>query len=157
MKEYAPEIRDNSLFAGLNKYFKRIEFICGLSYGTISDPQQIEKTAEEIRTSKQRSFTVVSKMQESWDKGFEHLIYILDVLCTLYNLVPPGVAEKSATWGDGVLEDTDKEFQRRWAMVLAGKYKLEKFYSWYFGCSEDDAKELIPDAPKGGTPYPPEE
>lgn len=157
MKEYAPEIRDNSLFSGLNKYFQRIEFLCGLSYGTISDPQQIEKTAEEIRTSKQRSFTVVSKMQESWDIGFEHLIYILDVLCTLYNLAPPGAAEKSATWGDGVLEDTEKEFQRRWAMVLAGKYKLEKFYAWYFGCSEDDAKELIPDAPKRGTPYPPEE
>ena len=47
-------------------------------------------------------------MQESWDIGFEHLIYILDVLCTLYNLAPPGAAEKSATWGDGVLEDTEK-------------------------------------------------
>lgn len=159
IKEYAPAIRDSSLFTGMNKYFQRIEFLCGLSYGTISDPQQIEKTAEEIRTSKQRSFTVVSKMQDAWDKGLDHLIYAMDVLCTLYGLAPAGKAEKSVTWGDGVLEDTDQEYQRRWSMVMAGKYKLEKFYAWYFGCSEEDALELIPEAPAGGGfgNYPPEE
>lgn len=166
MKEYAPTIRDSSLFAGLNKYFQRIEFLCGLSYGTISDPQQIEKTAEEIRTSKQRSFTVVSRMQSAWDAGFDRLIYIMDVLCTLYGLAPSGKAEKSVTWGDGVLEDTNMEYQRRWSMVMAGKYKLEKFYAWYFGCTENEALELIPDAENPTPPgdkskkrgnYPPEE
>lgn len=157
IKEYAPTIRDSSLFSGLNKYFQRIEFLCGLSYGTISDPQQIEKTAEEIRTSKQRSFTVVSQMQQAWDGGFDRLIYAMDVLCTLYQLAPVGAVEKAVTWGDGVLEDTDKEYQRRWAMVLAGKYKLEKFYAWYFGCTEEEAKEYIPEAPPGTTNYPPEE
>lgn len=155
LKEYAPEIRDNSLFAGLNKYFQRIEFLCGLSYGTISDPQQIEKTATEIYASKQRSFTVVSRMQDAWDKGFDHLLYAMDALCTLYGLAPAGVTEKSVTWGDGILEDTNVEYTRRWAMVLAGKLKLEKFYAWYFGCSEEEAKELIPEAP--AVTYPPEE
>lgn len=66
LKEYAPEIRSDPLFKGLNKYFQRIEFLVGLSYGTISDPQDIEKTAEEIRTSKQRSYTVVSRIQSAW-------------------------------------------------------------------------------------------
>lgn len=158
LKEYAPTIRDNSLFSGLNKYFQRIEFLCGLSYGTISDPQQIEKTAEEIRTSKQRSFTVVSQMQNAWDNGFDHLIYAMDVLCTLYKLIPEGKADKATTWGDGVLEDTDKEYTRRWSMVLAGKYKLEKFYAWYFGCTEEEAKKLIPETPASPDgPYPPKE
>lgn len=157
LKEYAPEIRDNAMFSGLNKHFQRIEFLCGLSYGTISDPQQIEKTAEEIRTSKQRSYTVVSRMQSAWDKGFDHLIYAMGVLCTLYGLSPEGAVEKTATWGDGVLEDTNVEYTRRWAMVLAGKLKLEKFYAWYFGCTEDEAKELIPEAPPGAGNYPPEE
>lgn len=86
LKEYAPEIRSDPLFKGLNKYFQRIEFLVGLSYGTISDPQDIEKTAEEIRTSKQRSYTVVSRIQSAWDNGFDALIYAMDVLCTLYNL-----------------------------------------------------------------------
>lgn len=153
-QEYAPTIRDSSLFSGLNKYFQRIEFLCGLSYGTISDPQQIEKTAEEIRTSKQRSYTVVSRIQSAWDKAFTNLLYSMDVLCSLYSLAPTGSYEKTTTWGDGVLEDVDKEYQRRWAMVLSGKYKLEKFYAWYFNCTEEEAKELIPDAPAGNYPPP---
>ncbi len=155
IKEFAPAIRDSSLFNGLNKYFQRIEFLCGLSYGTISDPQQIEKTAEEIRTSKQRSYTVVSRMQSAWDAALDHLIYAMDVMCTLYNLAPAGASEKTTTWGDGVLEDTEKEYQRRWTWVLAGKMKIEKFYAWYFGCTEEEAKEYIPEAPAGN--YPPEE
>lgn len=145
MDIYAPAIRDSSLFSGLNKYFQRIEFLCGLSYGTISDPQQIEKTAEEIRTSKQRSYTVVSRIQDTWDRSFDDLLYAIDVLCTLYGLAPAGIYEKSATWGDGVLEDTEAEYQRRWSQVLAGKLRLEVFMSWYYGCTEEDAlKNLIP-------------
>lgn len=147
-EEYAPQIRDNSLFAGLNKYFQRIEFLCGLSYGTISDPQQIEKTAEEIRHSKQRSYTVVSRMQDVWDKGFDKLLYAMDTLTTLYGLAPAGKYEKAITWGDGILEDTDAEYQRRWAQVLAGKLRPELFMAWYYGCTEEEAKKMMPQIPE---------
>ena len=155
LKEYAPAIRSDPMFKGLNKYFQLIEFTVGLSFGTISDPQEIEKTAEEIKASKQRSYAVVTGIQAAWDTGFDSLIYAMDVLCTLYNLAPAGIVEKAVSWGDGILEDSDKEYQRRWAMVVSGKYKIEKFYAWYFGCSEEEAKDMIPDAQAGN--YPPEE
>ncbi|MDE5936653.1 MAG: hypothetical protein K2G83_04535, partial [Ruminococcus sp.] len=50
------------------------------------------------------------------------------------------------TWGDSVLEDTDKEFQRRLQMVNAGLLSKEKFISWYFHCDENQAKKYIPQA-----------
>lgn len=152
LQEYAPAIRDTSLFNGLNELCRKIEFQCGLAYGTISDPSEVTKTAEEIRASKQRSYHTVSQMQAAWDKAFDDLIYIMDAYCSLYGIQPPGVVEKACTWGDGVLEDTDKEYQRRWSMVVAGKYKLEKFYAWYFGCTEEEALDLIP---AQGPAYPP--
>ena len=34
IETFSPEIRDNSLFNGLNRIFQRIEFNCGLAYGT---------------------------------------------------------------------------------------------------------------------------
>lgn len=147
LKEFAPEIRDSALFKGLNELLRRIEFLCGLAYGTISDPNDVERTATEVKASKQRSYATVNKMQKAWGDGIDNLIYVMDVLCTLYQLAPPGNVEKSCTWGDGVLEDTEVEYQRRWSMVLAGKMKLEKFYAWYFGCSEEDALEYIPAVP----------
>ncbi len=153
LQAYSPEIRDTSMFKGLNGILRQIEFLCGLAYGTISDPGEVDKTATEVKASKQRSYTTVCNMQKAWDEGIEGLIEIMNTLCDLYGIVPPGEIQKLCSWGDGVLEDTEVEFQRRWSMVLAGKLKIEKFYAWYFGCTEEEAKEYIPEE----TTYPPEE
>lgn len=156
IQAYSPEIRDSSMFNGLNKLFRNIEFLCGLAYGTISDTNVTangERTATEIKYSKQRSYTTVSAMQKAWENGLDDLIYVMNTICSLYGIVPDGAIEKTITWGDGVLEDTDIEYQRRWNMVVAGKLKLEKFYMWYFGCSEEAAREMIPAEPA----YPPVE
>ena len=93
-------------------------------------------------------------MQQAWNRGFDELISVMDTLCSLYQIVPEGAIEPTVTWGDGILEDTEVEYQRRWSMVMAGKLKVEKFFAWYFGCTEEEAKDYIPD---GGTVYPPEE
>ena len=150
---FSPEIRDSSLYKGLNEQLRLVEFLCGLAYGTISDPATIDRTATEVKSSKQRSYTTVSNMQKAWDNGLDDLIEIMDILCDLYQIVPPGATEKTCNWGDGVLEDTEVEYQRRWSMVLAGKMKIEVFYAWYFGCTEEEAKKYIPEE----TTYPPEE
>lgn len=147
IETYSPEIRDASLFNGLNRLYQNIEFLCGLAYGTLSDlnfSSNAEKTATEIKYSKQRSYTTVHAMQKAWEAGLLRMLNAMDTLCTLYGMAPEGELAPVITWGDGVLEDTDIEYQRRWAMVLAGKLKLESFYAWYFGCSEESARKLIP-------------
>lgn len=124
---------------------KRIEWTVGFAYGTISDPDELEKTAEEIKSSKQRSYRTASRLQGAWQKGLEHLVDSMIVLINLYRMTPYGSVNVNCSWGDSVLEDTDKEYQRRWAMVVAGKLKLEKFIAWYFGCTEEEAADYIPD------------
>ncbi len=146
IREFAPDFRDESLFNGLDHYLKIVEFLCELTYGTISDPTSVEKTATEILASKQRSYSAVSNMQSAWDEGMHDLVYAMSVYAGMYEteVVPYGAYELSITWGDGILEDVDKEYQRRWAMVQAGKLRPEKFISWYFGCSEEEALEMMP-------------
>lgn len=142
-----PIIRDESLLRGLNGMLRHIEFNVGLAYGTLSDPQDVDKTAEEVRSSKQRSFVQVSEMQSALQNALEGLLYAMDVYTSLYELAPARKAELACTWGDSVLEDTDKEFQRRLQMVTAELLRKEKLLSWYFGCSEADAKlKYLPDA-----------
>lgn len=152
---FSPEIRDTALYHGLQEQLRLVEFLVGLAYGTISNPESVEKTATEIKTSKQRSYNTVSRMQEAWDDGLGTLIEIMGTLCDLYQIVPPGDIEKTCYWGDAILEDTDVEYQRRWSMVLAGKMKIEMFYAWYFGCTEEEAKKYLPEAEPQN--YPPEE
>lgn len=153
LQVYSPDIRDTSMFNGLNEQLRHVEFLCGLAYGTLSNPGEVDRTATEIKASKQRSYTTVNNMQKTWDKALDSLIEIMEDLCDLYDIVPTGEVEKTCSWGDGILEDTEAEYQRRWSMVLAGKMKIEKFFAWYFGCTEQEAFEYIPEE----TTYPPEE
>ena len=142
---FSPEIRDSAQFNYFNRILQRIEFNCGLTYGTLSDPQTVEKTAEEVRTSKQRSYTQVSAIQRNLESAINNLFYAVSVYAKI-----GGISDKNAeiicTWGDGILEDTDKEFQRRLQMVNAGILTKEKFISWYFHCDENSANEYIPQA-----------
>ncbi len=151
IETFSPEIRDISLFNGLNRIFQRIEFNCGLAYGTLSDPQTVEKTAEEVRTSKQRSYTQVSAIQKNLEFTLENLLYAYNYYAEYFGLSKSD-AKLICTWDDSVLEDTDKEFQRRLQMVNAGLLSKEKFISWYFHCDEKQAAEYIPqvDALFGG-------
>lgn len=152
----APNFRDASLFNGLDHYLKIVEFLCELSFGTISDPNSVEKTATEVEASKQRSYSAVCSMQEAWDTGLKDLVYSMSVLAQLYDLAQVGEYDVNIMWGDGILEDYDKEYQRRWSMVVAGKYKLELFLAWHFGVSVEEALKMIPEA-EPGPEFPEEE
>lgn len=145
IQAFSPAIRDQSLFNGLNRILQRIEFNVGLAYGTLSEPSEIEKTATEILTSKQRSYVQVGKIQKSLETAIEQLVYAMDVYTTLYELAPSGDYSLSCAWGDSVLEDVDKEFQRRLQLVTAGKLKPEKLLAWYFNIDEETAlNEYMP-------------
>ena len=86
----------------------------------------------------------VSLMQDEWNNGLQQLSMAIQEIAVLYNICPAGNVETTITFGDGVLEDTDVEYQRRWSMVMANKLKPELFLAWYFGCSEEEAKEMMP-------------
>lgn len=139
LEDYSPAIRDASFFNGMEEKKREIEFLVGLAYGALSKPGAVSKTAEEIKTSKQRSFTTVRAMQDEWKDGLEGICYVINALADLYDLAPDGAYELSCTWGDSVLEDSDKEYQRRLQMAMSGILRKEKFVAWYFGCTEDEA------------------
>lgn len=45
----------------------------------------------------------------------------------------PGNCRIACTWGDSVLEDSEKEFSRRMQLVSSGLLKDELMLGWYFG------------------------
>lgn len=143
---FSPAIRDASLFNGLNQLLRRIEFNCNLSYGTLSDPQNEAKTAEEIKMSRQRSYGAICEIQKALEDALRHLVWVLDYYASLYDLAPAGEYETTFTWGDGVLTDTGVEYAQQKALVDGGILKPEKFLAWYFGISEEEAKEYMPAA-----------
>ena len=142
-KDYSPEIRDEALWRGLNKTLQRIEFNVGLAYGTLSEPNTIDKTATEIKASKQRSYATVSKMQENLQKALENLIYAMDVLTTLYHLAPQGSYEVSFNWDDSLVVDTEKEQTLQMQEVNVGLRSKIKYIMFRYGLTEEQAQEEL--------------
>lgn len=142
-KDYSPEIRDEALWRGLNKTLQRIEFNVGLAYGTLSEPNTVDKTATEIKSSKQRSYATVSKMQENLQKALENLIYAMDALTTLYNLAPQGNYEVSFNWDDSLIVDTEREQTLQMQEVNAGLRSKIKYIMFRYGLTEEQAKQEL--------------
>ncbi len=142
-KEWSPTLRDESLANGLDRIFRQIEFSCGLAYGTFSDVNSSEKTAEEIRVSKQRSFSTISDNQKSLKNALCDLVYAMDVWCTLYNLAPMGSYSISFDFDDSIAADRQTEFEEKRKLVDGGIMQPWEFRMWYFGEDEETAKAAV--------------
>lgn len=139
---FSPALRDASLKNGLNTILQKIEYQCGLAYGTISDPQVVEKTAEEIRSSKQRSYATVKDIQKALENALDDLLYAMDKLTTLYKLAPQGSYKAAYDWDDSIINDPTQRKQMFWQYVTAGKYPFWRYLVEFEGYTEKDAKEI---------------
>lgn len=150
---YSPEIRDQSFFNGLDKIFKRIEYNCNLAYGTISDPSNVDKTAEEIKSSKQRSYQLVSDIQASLETALEALIRTIDDLCDIHDLAPVGNYSTAYSWDDSIVIDAEKEKLQDMQEVNNGLMSKWKYKVKWQGLTEEQAKAEIADEDGEGIDY----
>lgn len=143
-EDYSPEIRDEAYLRGLDKYKKEVEFACDLAYGTISDPQSIEKTATEINSSKQKSYAVVTKMQRNTEKALNDLIESMDILCTLYKLAPAGDYDVSYKWDDSLVVDAETERKQDIQDVNLGIQTKAEYRAKWYGETLEEAQKNLP-------------
>lgn len=143
---FSPEIRDTSLFNGFNNQLKLVEFNCCLAYGTLSDPQNIDKTATEIKTSKQRSYVMVSDTQMALQDALEDLVYAMNFWAVLYGLVPAGGDyEVSFDWDDSVIVDAELERQQDMKDLAAGILRPEEYRAKWYGETLEEAAKNLPE------------
>lgn len=106
---FSPEIRDTSLFNGLNELLRYTESQCGLAFGVLSKNTEVEKRVEELKTAKQDYYVTVSDIQGALQTALEDLIYGIDVLMTLYKIPHKTNPETSFDWDDSILVDSEKK------------------------------------------------
>ncbi|MBQ7794721.1 MAG: phage portal protein, partial [Clostridia bacterium] len=142
--EYSPTLRDESLKNGLNTILRRIEFSCSLAYGTLSEVSDTEKTAEEIRNSKQRSYAAVRDIQNSLEHSLRELAYIIGVWGGIYGMCEgTGNIEMSFEWDDSIVSDRAQEFTEKTQLVRDGIMQPWEFRAWYFGEDKETAKRMV--------------
>lgn len=142
-----PEIRDDPFCNGFQRILQRIEFNVGLAFGTISDPQSIEKTATEILAAKQRQFVAEKSIQASLQSTLDDLIYAMSAWCDLARLAPAGTYSVDYNWGDGVLDDPDTRRQDMaldMQRVAAGLMRDVDFIMKWDKVDEETARKMLP-------------
>lgn len=145
--EFNPELRDDPLYNGFQRTLQRIEFNVGLAYGTISDPQSVEKTATEIMAAKHRQYVTEDAIQKAFQNTVDELVYAMNAWCDLAQLAPNGEYEVNYNWGDGVLDDPET---RRQDMALdmqrvsAGLMRDIDFIMKWDKVDEETAKAMLP-------------
>lgn len=145
---FSPGIRDSNLFNGLNNILRKVEFNCGLAYGTLSDINDVSKTATEIKTSRQRSYSTVKDIQKSLEKALKDLIVNMNDLATLYKLnISPIDIDKDVSfdWDDSLVLDKDSELESMRNDVAAGMLRPEIYLAKKYGVSEEEALKMMPD------------
>lgn len=140
---FAPQIRDSSLFVGLNNLLMRIEDQCGLSRGTISDANVEPRTATELKIVRARSYQTISDNQRALEKCLKDVVAAMDRYATIYHLAPEGEYDVSFEWDDSILTDTDQQTQERLMLFNSGIIGKVEFRMWYFGETRAQAEAAI--------------
>lgn len=151
--DWSPNIRQKDILASLDAVLKRIEYTCGLAYGTLSNPTVIEKTATEIKMSKQRTYATIVDTQKELERALTHLLYAMDVWTTIGNLAPKGIYEAAFQFDDSIVTDTETQFQQDLYLVAQGLMSRVEFRMRNFRESERMAEEALKKIDKEKSEY----
>lgn len=142
LKEYSPDFRQEDLIAGLESYYRQIEFAVGLAYGDLSNTQNVDKTATEIRAAKQRKYNRVSAIQENLKNCLEGLVKGI----AFYNSMYTQAYEFICTFNDSILTDEEAERNQDRQDVSMGVMGLDEYRAKWYGEDIETAKENLPEA-----------
>lgn len=138
-QDYSPEIRTEQYLSGLKTILHIIENQCHLSPGSLSIDQRTgAMTATEVISQDKTTYNTCAAIQNrGLTPGLLAVMDAMEDLADLYGMAPAGDTQKVIVYGDGIFEDTQKEFERRMEMAREGVIGKDAVREWYFGKGEE--------------------
>lgn len=141
--DYTPPLRNEFIESRVQSIFKRIEQNAGLSFGTISDPMSVSKTATEIKYSNHRLHVTVSSIQSALKKCMVQLVEAMNTYCDLYNITSPGDYQLICNWDDSVIESKEDKQARAMLQYQSGLIDETEYFVIANGMTENEAEEYV--------------
>lgn len=140
-KEYSPEMRDESYIRGLEKYYRSIEFNVGLAYGDLSETNEVDKTATEVKASKIRKYNRVNAIQRNLEECLMDFVTGLAFYNGMYN----SEAELACKFNDSILTDEETERAQDRQDVSMGVMSLAEYRAKWYNEDIDTALANLPE------------
>lgn len=139
-KDFSPEIREENFINGLEEYKRNIEFNVGLAYGDLSNPQNVSKTATEIRSAKERKFNTVTAIQKDLKNCLDDLVYAL----AFYNSMTTSGYKFICDFKDSILVDEEAEREQDRKDLANGTLRPEEYRAKWRGEDIETALNNLP-------------
>ena len=140
-KEFSPEFREENLINGLDNYLRQIELVVGLAFGDLSNPQSIDKTATEVKVSKNRKYNRVKAIQDNLRDCLEDFVrgmaFHEGMLHSGYEFI--------CSFKDSILTDEETDRQLMLNEIAAGIRSHWEYRVRFLGEDEETAKANVPD------------
>jgi len=151
IQEMDMSIRATEHEQALQNALNTFSYQCGMGDNYFRYNAGAVATATQVMSEQNVMFRTLKKHEIILESALVDLVRLIIEIGVRYNLAP-GLnpdAEITVKFDDSIIEDKDKEFQRRMAMVAARMYKPEAFVAWHLGITMDEAKNLMPAMPIG--------
>lgn len=110
IKEFSPDIRDASLDNAIERNFRMVEMLCGLSMGTLSKSTMTYTNTDEIKKSMQATYSFITAFRKILEMGMNDVLYSVDVICNLNKITPMGTWTANYDWSDSYVESMTERF-----------------------------------------------
>lgn len=140
---FSPQIRDTSMFNGLNELLRLVEEQCHLEHGTLCKAEVSPKTAEEIKQMKQVFYTTINNIQIALKNGLEDLVYGIYVLCKLYGIPVNSNYSMEFDFDDSILVDKDSARKQSSLELSQGIISKVQYIMETRNMKEKDAIEFV--------------
>lgn len=140
-KEFSPTLRQEGFIAGLEEYKREIEFDMGLSYGDLSQPQYVEKSATEVNASKIRKRNTVNQIQEQLKACLDDLVFAL----AFFNRLTKSGYEFTCDFKDSLLNDEQSEREEDRKDLANGTLRPEEYRARWRNETLAKAKANLPE------------
>lgn len=144
---YAPTIRYEAMEARYNSLCRRIEKVCGLSQGVLTERQRISyANKDEIRAAMYDTFCVVRAMRSEWERALRDAAYAVDVLAERFGLSPAGEIgswQLNFDWDYGLVESTEQTFDQYMKLYQIGAMSDSELRQWAKNGTLQEARAAI--------------
>lgn len=127
----------------INSILAMISAKCGFSQSFFRlDEKTGLMTATQVEAEDQETVRTIKSIRDALRETMLDLFDALDVMATLYKIVPKGSWEADFNFGD-ILYNFEEDRQHHYALALQGRFPWVEYYVKYLGYGEDEAKELL--------------
>lgn len=140
---FAPTLRDTNYINGLNTYLIRVEDLCELSRGSISNANNDARTATELIILRQRAYNNIKDNQKALESTLKDVVYAMNVYAELYGLSKDGEYVLTCKWDDSIMQDSSKKLEEKLKLKEAGVLSAAEVRSDYTGETLEVAEQKV--------------